>query len=112
MKLGSLLIAAATFAAAPAFAQDHSQHHAGAAPAAAATTASPAARFTLDTPIEKIAADPNGKAALDAALPGITTHEAFEMFKAMSLKQLQPYSEGKLTAETLAKAETALAAVP
>lgn len=109
MKLGSLLIAAATLTAAPALAQDHSQHHAGAAATPAAAT--PAARFTLDTPIEQIAADPNGKAALDAALPGITTHEAFDMFKAMSLKQLQPLSDGKITAETLAKAETALAAV-
>lgn len=110
MKL-ALLIAAATLAAAPASAQDHSQHQGHAAPTAAPATAAPAARFTLDTPIEQIAADPNGKAALDAALPGITTHEYYDMFKGMSLKQLQPMSDGKITAETLARAEAALAAV-
>lgn len=87
-----------------------------AAPLAAhgpATPAAPvaAAKFTLDTPIEQIAADPAAKAALDASLPGTTTHPSYEMFKSMSLKQLQPMSDGKLSDEALAKAAEALAAV-
>lgn len=90
--------------AAPVAAQNHAGHD-----AAAATTAAP--RFTLDTPIELIVADPAGKAALDTALPGISSHPAFDMFKSMSLNQVKPFSEGQLTDETLAKAAAALAAV-
>lgn len=79
---------------------------------AAPTPAAPAAsRFNVDTPIETIAADPAGKAALDTAMPGITTHAMYEQFKAMSLKQLQPMSGGKITDEGLAKTNEALAAV-
>lgn len=107
MKLGSLLLAPVALAAlaSPATAQQH-QHQHDPAPAA---TAAP--RFTIETPIEAIVADPAGKAALDAALPGISSHPAYDMFKAMSLKQLQPLSEGKITPELLSKAEVALAAV-
>jgi hypothetical protein len=96
MKIASILAPVALALCAPAIAQ----------PAAA-----PAAKFTLDTPIEQIIADPAGKAALDAALPGVSTHQALDMFKAMGLRQLAPYSEGMLTDERLAKAEAALATV-
>jgi len=75
------------------------------APAAAA------AKFNLDTPIETIAADAKAKAALDAAVPGLTTHESYEMFKGMSLTQLSAFAGDKLTPEMLARARTALAAV-
>ena len=105
MKFASLLIAAA-FVAAPAFAQDHAQHQGH---GAAAQTA--AAKFNLDTPIEKLVADVNAKAVLDSTMPGMTNHPHYEMFKAMSLKQLQPYSDGKITPELLTKAEAALAQV-
>ncbi|MCX7586855.1 hypothetical protein [Phenylobacterium sp. 58.2.17] len=70
--------------AAPALAQDAHAGH------AAALSAS-------DTPIESIAAVPEGKAALDKNLPGLTTHEAYEQFKGMSLKQVQPMSGGAIT---------------
>jgi len=79
------------------------------APAPAAPAV--AAKFTVDTPIETIAADPAGKAALDTAMPGITTHAMYEQFKSMSLKQLQPMSGGKITDEALTKTNEALAAV-
>jgi hypothetical protein len=88
--------------------------HAQTAPAPAATpdaAATPAAKFNLDTPIETIAADPAGKAVLDADLPGLLTHEAYDMFKSMTLRQLQPMSQGAISEETLKKAETDLAAV-
>lgn len=101
MMLRSTLFAL-TLATAPAFAQ---------VPASPAAPAAAAARFTLDTPIETILADPSGKAALESALPGIGSHPALDMFKSMSLKQVAPYSEGMLTAERLAKAEAALAGV-
>jgi hypothetical protein len=110
MKLGSLLLALVPLAA-PALAQQH-QHHDHKAAAAPVTAPAAAPRFTLDTPIEAIVADPAGKAALDGALPGISDHPAYDMFKAMTLKQLEPLSDGKITPELLAKAEVALAAVP
>lgn len=71
-------------AAAPALAQDA---HAGHGAAASAE----------NTPIADIAATPEGKAALDKNLPGLTSHEAYEQFKGMSLKQVQPMSGGQIT---------------
>lgn len=86
-----------------------------AAPAAIAApipaTAEAAVRLSLDTPIEAIVADPAGKAVLDANLPGIESHPSYDMFKGMSLRQLAPYSQGKLTDEILAKVEKELAAI-
>lgn len=77
------------------------------APVPAAT----AAKYTVDTPIEAIAADPAGKAILDENMPGLTTHAMYDQFKSMSLKQLQPMSQGKITDEGLAKVAPALAAI-
>lgn len=87
-----------------------------AAPAAQAQTAgaaapATAAKYTLDTPIETLIADPAAKAVLDADLPGVSTHPSLAMFQAMSLRQLQPYSDGKLPDDLLAKVEADLAKV-
>lgn len=87
---------------------------AAATPAPAAPTpAAPAAaaKFTLDTPIQDIVADAAGKAVIEKDLPGLIGLPQYEMFKAISLKQLQAYSDGKLTDEMLAKTATDLAAV-
>ena len=75
------------------------------------TTTTAAAKYTLDTPIETLVADAAAKAVLDADIPGMTTHPAFDQFKAMSLKQLQPISQGQITDEQLAKVATGLAAI-
>lgn len=100
---------------APALLLAQSQMTPAPAPATPATTspvpASPAARLTLDTPVETIMADPKGKAVLDANLPQVATHPSYEMFKGMSLKQLQGYAADQLTDPVLAKVETALASV-
>lgn len=85
------------------------QNGAPAAPAPAPAAA--AAKFNLETPIQDIVADAKAKAALEANLPGISTHESYEMFKGMSLKQLAGYAADKLTPEVLAKTEKDLAAV-
>lgn len=82
------------------------------APAPAAAPAKPAARYDLTTPIEKIVADPAAKAILDKDLPSLTTNPAFEAFKAMSLKDLQPLAGGALTDEKLAEVEKHLADLP
>jgi hypothetical protein len=105
----TLIAAVAALVATPLMAQsaDHSMH--AAAPAAAATQSS--ARLNLDTPVEAIVADTAGKAVLDADLPGVTTHEHYEMFKSMSLRALSGMAPDKLKPEALAKVEADLAAI-
>ncbi len=68
-------------------------------------------KLTLDTPIEQIVAVPAGKAVLDKDLPGVTTHAMYDQFKSMSLKDLQPMSQGAITDEALKKVGEDLAAV-
>jgi hypothetical protein len=79
--------------------------------AAPAPSAAAVAAFSIDSPIEQLVANPAAKAVLEADFPGVTTHPAYEQFKAMSLKQLAPYSNGIITDEKLAKASADLAAV-
>ena len=67
--------------------------------------------LNLDTPIETICAQPAGKAVLDRDLPGLTTRPEFAMFKAMTLKQLQPMSQGRMTDTALARVQADLKAV-
>jgi hypothetical protein len=81
-----------------------------AAPAAAAPAASGA--LTTDSPVQDLAANPAAKAVLDANLPMLTSHEAYESFKMMSLKELQPLSGGIITDEALAKIQADLAKLP
>jgi hypothetical protein len=83
-----------------------------AAPAMAETAAhAAAAKLTVDSPIETIAADAKAKAVLDAVFPGMTAHPMYEQFKSMSLKQLQPMASDKITYAAIAKLETELAAL-
>ncbi len=78
---------------------------------APATAAAPAAKFSLDTPIETLIADAKAKAVLDTDIPGLSSHPALDQFKAMSLRAVQPFSQGALTDEMLKKVETDLAAL-
>lgn len=105
MKLAVLLFAAIAM---PALAQTP------ASDAVQAPVASPVAqtsKFTLDTPIETIAADPAGKAVLNADIPGLLVHPMYESFKSMGLLDLQGIAEGKLTDAMLAKAKADLTAI-
>lgn len=72
---------------------------------------SAAHRLSVDWPIEAIIADPAGKAVLDMEMPSLVAHPAFEQFKAMSLRQLQPYSAGAITDEKIAAVEARLVAI-
>jgi hypothetical protein len=56
-------------------------------------------RFSINTPIEKLVADPAAKALLDAQVPGLTTHPQFEEFKMMSLDALQALFAGAVPPE-------------
>lgn len=76
--------------------------------AAAATTA---AAFTVEMPIETLMADERAKAVIATHLPGIDQHPAYEQFKAMSLKALQPFSQGMISEELLARIAADLAAI-
>ena len=87
-----------------------------AAPAATTTTTTTsttttAPKFTADTPIEELVADPRANAVLDANLPGMTKHPMYPQFKAMSLKQMAPMSGGRISDEKVAKVNTELAAI-
>ncbi len=68
-------------------------------------------KLTLDTPIEQIAALPEGKAVLDAHLPIVTSHPKYTTFTSMRPRHMQPVSDGKLTDAALGRAETALSTV-
>lgn len=81
------------------------------APAATPAATAPAAKFGLDTPIETLIADEKAKAVLDTDIPGLSSHPALDQFKAMSLRAVQPFSQGALTDEMLKKVETDLAAI-
>ena len=110
MKFVAFSIALA-LSAAPAFAQTAPAPAPASEPAPTPDVAATAAKFTLDTPIEAIAADPAGKAVLEADFPGMLTHPMYDQFKGMSLAAVQPVSQGGITEEQLAKAKVDLAAV-
>lgn len=80
-------------------------------PTAAAAAPAAGAKFTLDTPLAELVANPAAKAVIDKDLPGLTTLDSFESFKGASLNQVAPFSDGKLTPEMLAKVATDLAAI-
>ncbi len=114
MKRFAVLAAIATLAAVPAVAQDHKNHTpapAAATPATPAIAPTVAAKFSLDTPVETLMADPAAKAVVEAGVPGIATHESYDMFKSMTLNQLAPMAPDKLTPDVLAKVQTGLAAI-
>lgn len=75
------------------------------------TAPTPAPALSLDTPIEALMADERSKAVLEANMPGVDKHPMYEMIKGMSLRQLQPMSQGAITEEMLAKIEKELAAI-
>ena len=68
--------------------------------------------LSLDTPIERIAADPAGKAVLDKDIPGLLTNPNYPMIKGMNLKTVAALSSGKLDDQTLAETKADLAALP
>lgn len=114
MKLLASTAALLTLIAAPALAQTTpapAPVPAAPAEAAPAAPAAAATRLNLDTPIETVVADAEGKKVLDTDLPGLTTNDKYDMFKSMSLNQVAGFAPDKLTPERLAKVATDLAAI-
>jgi hypothetical protein len=72
--------------------------------------ASPApAKFSVDsTPIEALVANARAKAVVDKTLPGIESHPSYDQFKAMTLKDVAPYSNGAITPEKLTEIQAGL----
>lgn len=71
-----------------------------------------AAKFSADTPIEALFANPEAKAVLVAdGMGDIDKHPSYDMFKAMSFRAVAPFSEGKITDEMLAKLDADLAKI-
>lgn len=64
------------------------------------------------TPIAELAADPSTKAILVKELGDVTQHPAYEQFKGMTLRQLQPMAGAMLTEEKLAAIQKGLEAAP
>lgn len=104
------MFVAALMAAAPAFAQG-TPAPAPAAPAPAPAAPAADAKYNLDTPLQDIVADEKGKAVIEKHFPGMIALPEYEMFKAISLTQLQPYSNGKITDEMLAATAKDLAEI-
>jgi hypothetical protein len=73
---------------------------AGTAPASSVAGAS-FPIFSLNTPVETIAADQRGKAVLDRDLPGLMHNSKYVLFEDMSLSQIAVMSGGRLTKSKL-----------
>jgi hypothetical protein len=58
-------------------------------------------RFSLNTPLEKIAADRSGKAILIRDIPGLMTSSNYELVDDMSLSQIATVSGGQISTAKL-----------
>jgi hypothetical protein len=74
-----------------------------------APATAPAAKYTLDTPIETLVADTRARAVIDTDLPDLTKHPQYEQFKTMSLTTLASFAPDKLTPAVLGKVKDDLA---
>lgn len=79
-----------------------------AAPALAEETA---AKLSIDSPIEALMANEAAKAVVIKHLGPLNQHPFYDQFKTMTLPQVQPMSNGAITAETIEKIKTDLAAI-
>ena len=68
--------------------------------------------FSLDTPVEKIAANPNGKAVLTRDMPGLMSSPSYMLFSYMSLSQIASLSGGRLTKTKLDQVQADLEQLP
>ncbi|MET4898393.1 hypothetical protein RN629_14750 [Sphingomonadaceae bacterium jetA1] len=68
--------------------------------------------FSIKTPIERIAANPQARAVLERELPGFTTHPQYDQFKAMSLETLEAMFPDAVPHERVKAVDTALRAIP
>jgi hypothetical protein len=72
------------------------------------TQVGPPPGYTLNTPVERIAADPAGRAVLNQDLPGLITNPNDIMIEEMSLAQIASISNGRLSRSLLDKVQADL----
>ncbi|OQW71485.1 MAG: hypothetical protein BVN33_15875 [Proteobacteria bacterium ST_bin13] len=104
-------VALLTLTATPVLAQTMPATPAAPAPATSGAAATAPAKLSIDSSIEQLVASPAGKAVLEGAIPGISSHPSYDSFKAMTLTQVQPYSGGVVTDEIIAKVTAGLAGI-
>jgi hypothetical protein len=84
-----------------------------AAPAAAAPMPGMAGKPSVKTSmISDLLANPATKAVIDKDLPGLTADPRLQQAMSMTLTDIEPYSEGKITDAVLAKVQTDFDALP
>lgn len=71
----------------------------------------PPTRFTLDTPIQQLAADEEAAAVLRKDIPGLLEDKHFPIFSSMSLRVISALSNGDISAQTLARTEADLRSI-
>ena len=67
--------------------------------------------LTIESPIEALMANDAARAIVLEQLPGLDEHPAYGQFKSMSLKAVQPFSQGAITEDALTKIAEGLAAI-
>ena len=67
--------------------------------------------FTLDTPIEQLAADKETASILRKDIPGLLEDKHYPIFKSMSLRVIAALSNGNISSQTLAQTEADLRSV-
>lgn len=74
-------------------------------------TSAPGAALTIDSPIEAIMMSWEGRQIVNRELPTLATHPAYDQFKGMRLKDLQPLSEGAISDQAIANIDAGLKAL-
>lgn len=69
------------------------------------------AHFTLDTPIEQLAANEEAASVLNKDIPGLLEDKHYPMFESMSLRVVAALSNGDISGQTLAQTEADLRSV-
>lgn len=106
----STFFAASLLFASGAYAQDAEMTQpAEAAQPADEAAVEAAAALTIDSPIADLMADDRAKAVVDANVPGVELHPAYDQIKGMSFKEIQPFSGGAITDEMIAAIAAGLA---
>lgn len=77
-------------------------------PSQVAAAAAPAGPLSIDSPIEEIMMNWEARQLVNHELPTLATHPAYDQFKGMRLKELQPISEGAITDQAIANIEAGL----
>ena len=66
-------------------------------------------KFTIETPIEKLMTDEKAREVVLETLPDLDKSPYYGQIKGMSLKAVQPYSQGMITDEMLEEISAGLA---